>query len=113
MSRETKPYYSDGDTVFTSPVTTTLPDGTKATSLGGPVCRSHEAYGDQAEKIAGLMNRGELADELYEALDDLRKAEIACMATPKDFWAIEQLGTARRQADAALAKARSTQGDGT
>lgn len=71
VSEARPPYYAKGGMVWKPPVYTRT-DGGMNISIGFPVCRMHEACGpEQAEAVAKLMNRGDAAEELIAALEDI------------------------------------------
>jgi hypothetical protein len=62
-------YYVEGGMVWQRPITTHREDGSATVSMGFPACIMHEIIGDeQAPKVAALMNKGELHDDLLKAL---------------------------------------------
>lgn len=53
------PYYAKDGMVWKHPVYTKRDDGTTTITIGFPVCRMHDAVGDDAaETVAQLMNAG-------------------------------------------------------
>lgn len=55
-------YYAKHGMVWKRPERRRKPDGGTAISLGFPVCKMHEAVGDEAaETVAALMNAGAAA----------------------------------------------------
>jgi len=63
-------YYAKHGLVYKRPLRRQKPEGGTAISLGFPVCKMHEAAGDDAaETVAALMNRGEAHDDLVKALE--------------------------------------------
>ena len=56
------PYYAKNGMVWKHPLETLKDDGGKTISLGFPICKMHEAVGDDAaEQVANLMNLGHQA----------------------------------------------------
>lgn len=62
-------YYAKDGMVWKSPVTTHNGDGSMSITIGFPVCKMHEAVGeDAAEAVAELMTRGDAAPDLLETI---------------------------------------------
>ncbi len=63
-----QPYYAKDGKVWKSAIRKAGPNGGTKITMGFPVCVMHEAAEGQEAAVAGLMNRGDIADELLEAL---------------------------------------------
>ncbi len=62
------PYYAKDGKVFKAAVREPGPNGGTKITMGFPVCTMHDAAEGQEAAVAGLMNRGDIADELLKAL---------------------------------------------
>ncbi len=69
-------YYAKEMTVWKSPVKTARPDGGMSISLGFPVCIMHEAANDQADTLAKMLNRSEVADDLLAFVKDIAEHDL-------------------------------------
>lgn len=75
-----QPYYAKHGKVWKSAIREPGPNGGTKITMGFPVCIMHDAAEGQEVAVAALMNRGDIADELVEAL----KAIIHAVATEAD-----------------------------
>jgi|SRR6201996_6141841 len=65
-------YYAKNGTVWKAPTEKKTENGSKI-SLGFPICKMHDAVGDEAaDTVAELLNCGEQATAFVEALSDIR-----------------------------------------
>lgn len=96
-------YYARGGKVWKSPVRRRK-EGGSSIQLGFPVCTMTEAAGEEnAAVVAELMNRGDVADDLLEALKALDAAGAL-----KDYIGDNKAeGPAKIKARAAIAKAET------
>lgn len=63
-----EPFYAKGRTIHQRPATTVRPDGTKAVTMGFPVCTLSDYVGDDAAlHVVRLMNAGHAALAAAEA----------------------------------------------
>ncbi len=62
-------YYAKDGMVWKSPVTTHNAHGSMSITIGFPVCKMHEAVGeDAAGSVAELMTRGDAAPDLVQVI---------------------------------------------
>lgn len=75
----TQPYYAKNGRVWKAAIREAGPNGDTKITMGFPVCVIHDAAEGQEASVAALMNRGDIADELVDALKAARaKLEIEC-----------------------------------
>lgn len=75
-----QPYYAKHGKVWKSAIRELGANGGTRITMDFPVCAMHDAAAGQEVLVATLMNRGDIADELVEAL----KALIQAVATEAD-----------------------------
>jgi hypothetical protein len=68
------PYYAKDGKVWKAAIREPGPNGGTKITMGFPVCVMHDAAEGQEAAVAGLMNRGDIADELLEALKAITSA---------------------------------------
>ena len=103
-------YYAKNQTVFKSPVETTKPDGTRAITMGFPVCTMSEYLSaGAAEAVAELMSQGERVPAMEGALRRARQCLVDAIGTLAGT-AVVDARRAIAAIDAALAEAKAADG---
>ena len=69
----TQPYYAKDGKVWKAAIRKAGPNGGTSITMGFPVCTMHDVAEGQEALVAALMNRGDIADELLEALKAARE----------------------------------------
>lgn len=67
------PYYAKDGKVWKAATREAGPNGGTKITMGFPVCVMHGAAEGQEAMVAALMNRGDIADELQDALKEAER----------------------------------------